>query len=283
MFKYRQQLNTTDIPAKLPKTRKQQLWDILKNDFSLIVNISLLCLLLSVPLLVVLAIEYMLITNVTNVTFNNVFPVVFYCGIASIPLWGIRYVARSSAFAVMKKRVFNEGAFVAETFWRNVKENFGTKFLCGVIVGVSCLISAIGTVYFGFVTGNSFAQGFGIGVSILQYAIVYVSAEYYLAQNNLYILRFADAFGNGIKLTFAKFLFTVVYFGIFVLLPLILVSLSVWGAVAVVSVVCIMLDGISVLVMTLYAFRQFDNYINKEHYPQYVNKGLFDDKEINNG
>lgn len=279
MFRYKQQTKVTNEPAKLPSTRKELFWDIVKNDFSLVVNVSLLCLLVSLPLLVVLVVQYMLLTSLQQPTVAKIFPVVLYSNLVSIPLWGLRYVGRNGAFAVMTKRAYNQGCFVAETFWQGIKEGFGKAFLLGVIVGASFVIATAGSIYVVYSTTNSIARGFGIGICLLQFAVFFCCAEYFCLQNNIYQLRFADLLHNGLSFSVIKFGQTVLFVAIFALLPFALCCVSAWVAIAVIGVYSVVADGLSVVASTICGLTTLDKYINESNYPELVGKGLNKDKE----
>lgn len=274
MFRYKPQINPTDEPAKLPGTRRRQFSDILRGDFSLIVNLSLFCFLFSLWLLAVRGVEYALLTGMREVTAATVFPLVFWGSLLSLPGWGLRYVGRCAAFGVMKRRAHNEGCLVSETFWKCVREEFGKSFFVGLLVGVSAALAEIGVYSLLLFTTDPFARGLGIGVSALQFALMFCTAEYFSAQLHLYEMPLYGYLKNGFSFTVMFFIPSLIHFTLCCVLPLALCVLIPGAAIPVVGAAALAGDGITICAATLFSFSAFDRIINKTYYPDLVRRGL---------
>ena len=130
MFKHKG-LKVNEEDAALPKNRKDLFLTVLKDDFYLLAEISLLLFLFSLPLAGAFAFEFVLLAGQSSVTAQKVFSICFYLALAEIPLWGVRYIGRYAAFGVMKKRAHNEGGYVTELFFEFMKKGALRGFAIG--------------------------------------------------------------------------------------------------------------------------------------------------------
>ena len=106
MFKYKG-LKVREEEAELPRTRKELLKTVVRDDFYLLAEISMLMFLFSIPLALVLAGEILLLGGSVGTEAAMKMTICFYCGLVEIPFFGLRYFARYAAFGVMKRRVHN--------------------------------------------------------------------------------------------------------------------------------------------------------------------------------
>ena len=261
----------------MPSTRLQLFVRILKDDFYLLVDLSLIEALFSVPLIVVLAFEYVFLIGV-EVRFDTVFPIVFYMGLAAIPCFGIKYVGRNACFSIMKKRVHNEGCFISAQVVSSIRSSGIKSLINGLIAGLSAFIAAAGAVYILFVA-DTFFKWIGIGAIILQFAIVYGAAEYFSASENFYDIKFFGQLKNSFSFSIMTFPITLAYFALTVGLKFVLSLFAPWLAILTVAVFSLVLNGLSVAAATLLAHHQFDLHINAVSYPEYVGKGLLKKQE----
>ena len=134
--------------SKLPSNRWELFWDIFKGRFWKLVIINILTLLFFIPFFLLIAVRFSAISSYgayypfsqgfgvgylaaptlvgyseniifnVNLSFLILLPVVL--GIASIGISGGMYVIRNM--------VWTEGIFVANDFWRGIKQNAGTVF-----------------------------------------------------------------------------------------------------------------------------------------------------------
>ena len=278
MAKVKRQLKVAEKDAELPRTRRELFGRILKEDFYLIVDLSLVELLFSLPLAATLLTEYVFLINV-EVTFEKVFPIVFYMGLILIPCFGLKYVGRNACFSVMKKRVHNEGCFITPQIAASIKQSGAKSLVNGLIAGLSAFIAAVGSVYLLFVA-ETFWKWTGVGVLILQFAICYGAAEFYCAGENFYDLKFSAQWKNSFYFSVMSFPVTLLYFAATVGLKFVFSLFSVWLAMIVAAAYLLAFNGASVAAATLYAHHKFDIYINRENYPEYVNKGLLKSDEV---
>ena len=260
--------------ATLPSSRRKQFVDIFKNDFFLLVDICLFNQLFSIPLIVVLFLEYVSLSSVETYTFEKVFPIIFYMGLIAIIPFALRGLAKGASYGLLKKRIFNEGFMISSLFFKNIKNNFAHYFFSYLILGVGYFISSSGIIYFLYLDANSFIKGLGIGIFILSFVLRFVAVQYYLMLDNLYVLSFKDGVKNAYSFTFMTLLPSFVYIIMALIIPISLMVINYWVMIIVVCIYLLFYDGLMMLIANLYGYTKFDKYINKEHHQEYVNKGL---------
>ena len=277
-MKVKKHLKVNSVEATLPKTRKQLFFRLLKEDFYLIIDLSLVEALFSLPLIATLVFEYVFLTGV-SVKVENVFPIVFYTGLISCVGWAIKYVGRCACFSVMKKRVHNEGCFITSEVIRSIKTSGVKSAFNGLIAGFSAFIAQVGSVYLIMVSTTPL-KWFAVGALALQFVLVFGAAEYFTASENFYELSFGVQWKNSFFFSAMTFPLTFVHFSLTIALPFAVTIFSPWAAIVAAAVYSITGNGLSVLAATLVAHGVFDKFINQEHYPEYVGKGLSKDKEV---
>ena len=271
-----------DGEATLPATRKQLFIRILKEDFYLLVDLSLAETLFSLPLFAALVALYLLLTGQTNLA-ENVFAITFYLSLIAVPCWGVKYVGRNACFSVMKKRVHNEGCFITAQIITSVKSSGLRAFLMGTITGLSAFIAACGSLYL-LLFASTWLKWVGVGVLLLQFAICFGAAEYFCASENFYSLKLSDQLKNSFSFSIMGFLTTIIHFLVVVGIKFTAAFLSPYAAVISIFIYALILSGATVAAATLVAHHYFDLLINKDNYPEYVGRGLLkSDEVINNG
>ena len=277
MARAKRQLKVKTDDDKLPSTRRQLFGRIIKDDFYLLVDLSLTEALFSLPLIAVLALEYVFLISV-EVKLNTVFPIVFYMGLGAIPCFGIKYVGRNACFSVMKKRVHNEGCFITAQVVSSIRSSGIKSLFNGLIAGLSAFVAAAGSVYLLFVA-DTFFKWFGVGALLLQLVLIYGAAEYFSASENFYDMKFFGQWKNSFSFSIMTFPITLAYFALTVGLKFVLSLFAPWLAILTVAVFSLAINGLSVAAATLLAHHQFDVHINAENYPEYVGKGLLKKQE----
>lgn len=270
MFRYKG-LKLKEGDAALPKTRKELFKTIVRDDFYLLAEISVILFLFSIPLAAGFILEVLMITHLPDL--QGLFWVCFYSALIEIPLFGVRYIGRHAAFGVMKKRVQNEGGYIKELFFQNLKKGFVKGFLAGCLVGFIAFLWQVGSIFV-LTNDSTWIKGLGLGATTLIFAIFYVAVEYFLSVDNFYELKFSGALKNGLSFTIMHFPMSLVYFVACVGVPFALTVISPWAIFAFAAVMAFWGDGFTVLVATLYSHTLFDRYINSVYYPDYINKGL---------
>lgn len=246
---------------------------ILKDDFYLIVDLSLTEALFSVPLIVAFSFGYAFLTALKEVTFQSVFSVVFYMGLISVPCFALKYVGRNAAFSVMKKRAHNEGCFITAQVFSSVRSSFVKSAFNGLIAGLFAFIAAVGSVYLLFVS-STFVKWVATGALIVIFAVFYCAAQYFMASENFYDLTFFAQLKNSLAFSLMYFPSSLLFFLLTAGVKFTLSLFAPWLFILAIAIYSLVLNGLSVTVATLYAHKVFDDNINRVNYPQYVGKGL---------
>lgn len=275
MARIKRALKVSAKDAELPRTRAELFGRIIREDFYLTVDLSLVELLFSLPLIAVLFAGYAIIASV-EIKPQTVFPIVFWFALAAAVLCGIKYVGRNACFSVMKKRAHNEGCFIIPEILRSVKSSGGKSFLLGLIVGFSAFFAAAGSVYMLFFS-DTFFKWVAIGALTVLFLLFYCAAEYFMASENFYDLKFFVQLKNSMLFAVAKFPASLLFFALTVGIKFAAALFSFWAWIIVSLVFSLTLSGLSVAAATLYAHAAFDKYINEKNHPDIVGKGLLKD------
>lgn len=264
--------------ALLPKTRKELFKQMIKEDFSLIVDISFIGFLFSIPLVIDIFILVFVLSGLKITSVSDVSPLIFICSVLSIPCCMIKYMGRTTLYSVMKDRVHNCADFLTNSFKKHFKDYLKTGLVNGLLVGIGYFIMIVGSFYFLTQGTTILAKGLGTGVSIVICFILFISTEYHMSINCFYDLKISEGYKNSFIFLLADLFVNLLYFLILVIIPIILVLLSNISFYILLILFCLVLEGLSILFMTLRSHKLFDKFINNDYYPEMVNKGLY--KEI---
>lgn len=287
MFKYKG-LKVKESEASLPKTRKELFKNIVRDDFYLLAEISVILFLFSIPLAAAFVLEILMITHAPYLNIGEMFGICFMMGLIEIPLFGLRYIGRYAAFGVMKKRVHNEAGYIKELFFHSMKKGALRGLFIGIVLGVTVFLWQIGSIYVLARGSNTWIKGLGVGSATLLFMIVFAAVEYFCSVDNFYELRFSGALKNGFSFALMHFPVSGLYFIACWGIPFLTVLFSSWSLIGIFAFFALWGDGLTVLAVTLYSHALFDRYINSVYYTDYINKGLApagdtDEKESKNG
>lgn len=278
---FKRKLREVKEDAKLPKTRMELFKIVFKEDFSLLVDSSLINFLFSIPLYLDLISVILLLTKLGVSSIETIFPVIFWGGILSIPGFMIRNIGRMGLYGVMKARVHNEGVMLSVTLFKSIKENIGKSIFIGFIKGLGfgyCLISFF---YFSLAQGSWLSQGLGIGLGFVVYFILSITSEYFMSMVQIYNLTTFQALRNSISFTIMYLFPNLLYFIVFSVVPLLLSYFITFGFYIHLLLISFLFDGVSILISTLFAHEVYDRIININYHKDYVGKGLYKEKEDN--
>lgn len=273
LFKYKEKPPATK-PVKMPKNRWELLGDILKNQFSLVVNLSLLCSLFGLPLIAVYSVMYRLLLNAlaTGNVVGQVFSTVFYFALGAIPCYVLWFMGLNGAFAVTKKTVWNQGCVLKTTFWQGIKS--AKAAIMGAIFGVVAFAAVEGMMFMLLYGKTHIQQGIGIGACAIVLVLFINVCAFFLAGNAVYEMPFGALLKNSISFACMTILRGLALVVGFVGIPLTMIILHNISAYVALAIIVLLLQGMGVLAWTLSSHAAFDKYINKDCYPDYVNKGL---------
>ena len=259
--------------ADLPLTRRQMFFDCYREQFSLILRLGLVCLLILFPMLVILLTRDMyLIGAIKGVeeetpkklqqiyaSANAVF------GALELLASVFFFVLFSGVTQILRQLCWGEPVFFSDDFKRGVRENAGRFTVVGVLLSLIRYLLGLlsGSVYFYLLFGIFAALFMPLGLWIL-------------LQTLYYRLRWAEVIKNATFYLVRTFPMTVLLLACTVV-PFFLVSTFV-TMLTVRYLLLVVLAVLYVVPLTmawiLYALQTFDEHINKQHHPEVYRRGL---------
>ena len=257
-----------------PRTRVAQFFDIFKHRFLELLKLSLLQAVFSLPLLVTIFLFWLLLPNAhTNQAVMMVFLIQGASSLITLP---IAFVGLTGSFYALKKLAYAEGEFASSSFFIGMKEEWKKGLLISLVAGFSAGIAIIGAYFFIFSPYDiiPWVKGLGIAVSIIQLIVVYISCYYSIAQVVVYENKLWPIIKNSIIMNLMRF---PINLGLFILYPGVFIALiCIIPYTMYVGVGLMMLTSVfGHLVWMMNAMSAFDKYINKEQFPDYYRKGLY--------
>ena len=284
MRKQEKHITDEDVKRSLPTNRKEVFFDLLKyrkmNLFALSCYTFMFFIPLAVDLIYFNFLESMAIAMEKN---EYLFSLLFYSMLIMLPCMVIGFIGLAGGFYVAKRMVWQEGISLASDFFKGIKENWKHAVINGVIFGLTLFALIVGGSYLIMnVPVHPVVKGIGIGALVLVFSLF----SMVIALNFTQGVYYENSYGVTLKNSFSFlgllnwrvlliYLFStasVVVLGLFNLLTL-AIGLFLFAV----------LNSVVIILYTLISHSAFDKYINKEHYPEMVNKGLYkvnqDDKE----
>ena len=282
MKKEEKHITDQDVKQSLPSTRKEVFFDLLKYRKMSLFALSCYTFMFFIPLAIDLFyFNYLESMAIIAEKYEYLFSLIFYSMLIMLPCMVIGFIGFAGAFYTAKRMVWQEGISLASDFFRGIKENWKDALINGVIFGL---------VLFGLVVGGSYlliyapvtpvVRGIGLGALILFFLVFGMV----ISLNFTQCVYYENGYGVTLKNSFSflgllnwkillVFLFStgvVVTLGLFNLLTL-----------AIGLILFAFTNSVVIILYTLISHAAFDKYINKEHYPEMVNKGLYkhNDKE----
>lgn len=262
--------------AQLPHTRFALFGDILKLNCGTIVSTSALLTLFALPLASLYLVFNSFIGTAAARGDGNavIFSLLFYAALIAIPCIALLFIGLTGSFEVAKHLSFGEGVLTSANFFYGLKGQWKRGLAFGFIVGLSFAVALVGSFYLLLFAGAApIVLGIGIGLLILQFVIITTMGVYFLAQDCLYENGFGATFKNAFLFTLMRGPWNLCLFLLSPGLFLALVAINDIGAYIAMALF-VLFNFVGILAWTIYAHGVFDRYINKDHYPQLVDKGL---------
>lgn len=285
MFK-RKEKHITDQDAKrtLPHDRKEVFFDLLSHRKMTLFALSCFTFMFFIPLAVDLFyFNFLESVAIASGQYKYLFSLVFYSMLIMIPCMVIGFLGLAGAFYLSKRLVWQEDIGLAVDFFHGIKENWKHALVNGFLFGLFL---------FGLIVGGSFLLiyaptspiwcGVGVGALIVVFLAFGMVISLNFTQDVYYENGFFTTFKNSFCFLgllnwkiFVLFLFTTG--GVVTLACFNLITLSIGLFLFAIT------NGVVVVIYTLLSHSVFDKYINQEHYPDMVGKGLYkleqEDKE----
>ena len=271
----KEKIRQTDYEqSERPTTRFKQFFDIFRHRFLELIKLSLLQAVFVLPLLVTIFLFWILIKNAS--TMQAAMMVFLIQGGSLMISLPIAFVGLTGSFYALKKLAYAEGEFASSSFFLGLREEWKKGLLIGFIAGLSGAIAVIGMYYFLVFPSDisTVVKGFGIAIVIIQLILVLIVCYYSLAQLVIYSNTLRHLFKNSIIMGLIRF---PINLGLLILYP--------GGFIALVCIMPLtMYIGLGLMILTsvfghliwmMNAMTAFDKYINKEQFPDYYRKGLY--------
>lgn len=266
--------------TSLPKNRKQM---FRRHVFSWeLMSISLLTALFSFPLFALWSIssvaESEILQNLSQnaaETLTVLFQKQIQTCLIALPFCCLFAVGLSGACYYLRKLVWREIASVKTDFWAGVKKSFWQSVFSGVWMWLTICFVVLGSWMTLLYTPSGLFQTLMFLV-IAAFAVVFFSATMFdITQNAVYKTTFFARMRNNLYFAATQFpknllvvVATLLPFALFAFLP------YTTAVIAVATVYFVYGLGVATLLQTLYSHSVFDKFINRQNYPQLVNKGL---------
>ena len=290
MFK-RSEKHVTDNDAylSLPTTRKEVFFDLLKNRKMYLFSLSCFTFMFFIPLAVDLFyFNYLETLAIAAEKFEYLFSLIFYSMLIMLPCMVIGYIGLAGAFYAAKKIVWQESSSLAIDFFMGIKDNWKQAFINGVFFSIAL---------FGLVVGGSYLLifsptapiwcGIGIGALVVVFLFIGMTSPLCLTQGVYYSNPYRVVLKN--SFSFLGLLNWKVLV-VFLASTGVVIALSAINFVTLIVAMALLaiFNSVVIILYTLISHDAFDKYINKEHYPEMVGKGLYknnvekDDSQLNN-
>ncbi|MFA6754856.1 MAG: hypothetical protein WCR68_03460 [Candidatus Dojkabacteria bacterium] len=274
----KERIREKDFTKKeLPKNRWELFRDLLLNHTATLINTSLLTALFALPFIVVFALFYSMLVLASNnqEPFNVLFSLLFYGCLSATPALILALVGLSGAFGVAKRLVWGEGVMLKIHFFSALKSEFKKTIIISVIIALSSFCLVVGGVYLSiFYVSAPIPTGIGIGLLAVQFLLITMTGCYFYAYQSVYQNNFAQTFKNSFLIATARLPFTLLFY---LISPGIILVLTIVHYIA--SFIALFLFVLfsfgGVVLWTLMAHSSFDRFINAQHYPAYVRRGLY--------
>ena len=281
MKKEERHITDEDVKQSLPRNRKEVFFDLLKTRKMTLFAFSCYTFMFFIPL----AADLFIFNNLENYLISQgdiqgTLTLIIYSMIIMLPCMVIGFLGFAGAFYTAKRMVWQEGISLAHDFFKGIKENWKHAVINGIIFGLVLFALIVGGTLLSMTSGlNPVVKGIGIGALILFFLVFGMV----IALNFTQCVYYENSFSVTLKNSFSflgllnwkillVFLFStgvVVTLGLFNLLTL-----------AIGLILFAFTNSVVIILYTLISHSAFDKYINKEHYPEMVNKGLYkNDKE----
>ena len=292
--------------ASLPSNRWELFWDIFKGRFGKLIVVNLLVLIFFIPLALILFMRYVALTNfgatypfmqvfgvgyqapitVAGLSENIIFNVNMLIYLLMPIVTMIAAVGIAGGAYVIRNMVWTEGIFVANDFWRGIKQNIKQLLVIGLLFSLVFYL----TVLSASLSDQALALSSGkdwifIITKILSYVLLgfySIMTLHMISMSVTYDLKILQLLKN-------SFMFTLVllpqslFFVVLGLIPFIALLFGAFFTIA--GVVLILLVGFSLLLLVWTDFCQwiYDKYINERAGVQ-KRKGIYDKiKESDSG
>ncbi len=285
--------------ASLPSNRWELFWDIFKGRFGKLIIINLLMLLFCLPFIVMLVLRSLSIS-----AYGTLYPFaqgfgVGYGAYPSMVGWSenivhmvngsvliftpialfIAAVGFAGGAYVIRNMVWTEGIFVANDFWRGIKQNFKQILIVFLIYSLVFYVSILSiSLSDTFIAQNAPNLWIYKVIQVLAYILLItfsIMTMHMITMSVTYDLKLKHLMKNSMLFTFALLPSNVVFLALG-LIPFLLLLFN--GFLTIIGVFLIVMFGFSYffLVWTNYCQWTYDKFLNDKVKGAQKNKGIYE-------
>ena len=285
MFKRKEkQISDSEAKRNLPTSRKEVFFDLLRNRKMTLFALSCFTFMFFIPLAVDLFFfNYLESAAIAADKKEYLFSLVFYSMCIMLPCMVVGFIGFAGAFYTAKHLVWQEDINLAVDFFHGIKENWKHAIINGLLFGIILFGVVIGGSYLLiFAPTSPITCGIGIGALILVFLTFGMVISLNFTQDVYYENGIFTTFKNsfcflGLLNWKILVLFLITTGGLFTLSIFNLITLGTG------LLLFAILNSVVIIIYTLLSHSAFDRFINQEHYPEMVGKGLYkiekEDKE----
>ncbi len=262
----------------LPQNRKEVFFDCLKMRYGVIVSLGLMCILFALPFVICLLLRDIslssLLADISNQEYSEeqgyqlFYSLKMTYSLIMVPGFVIFGIGLAGVMYLIRQLVWYEGIFFFSDFFEGIKKNWKAYTISFLILGIYNVeltmlsYQKVSEMWYGIYLGAGFLFLIPIVIFVLLMSLIYK-------------FSFTGSIRNGFLLYMKKIPKTL------------LAELCIAVSFVALGVPHVVLKCVALLVLmlfllpptligvTLYGFSLFDQYINKEQYPELVNKGIF--------
>ena len=275
--------SATDFSTfNLAHNRKQVFFQSYKLRFGLIMLTTVITFLFFLPLFfwntyARLGVRYIALDLETAedqlAVYSKMLQLINFKNLINLPLFAIAGIGIGGSIHIFQKIIWSDIVFISDYF-ENFKKNVIKYLIFGLILGIGYLIYQ-SMFYMAYYFPSDAIRNIGLyALSILIFAFIAVFDCFLFMQNEVYNVKFFNLIGNAIKFTFNSFI-PILGFGAIAFLPYILVYFENLTLDGVSVMLFILFYSPSQLCLILFSNHQFDKYINKNNFPDIVDKGIY--------
>lgn len=265
-----------DVLQTLPRNRREVFFDLIKHRKMTLFSLSSFTFMFFIPLAVDLFyFNYVESLAIAADKKDHLFSLLFYSMLIMLPCMIVGFIGLAGAFYVAKKMVWQEGISMAHDFSIGIKENWKHALINGVLFGLFLFGLVVGGSYLAIFTPiQPIWTGIGIGAIILMFMLFGMVISLNFTQDvyyqNTYMITMKNSFFFLALMNWKVLL-------IFLFSTGVVITLSCFNMITlgIGLLLFAILNSVVIILYTLVSHSAFDKYINKEHYPDMVNKGLY--------
>ena len=280
--KTEEHITDEDAKLSLPHNRKEVFFDLLRHRKMTLFALSCFVFMFFIPLAVdLLYFNFLESVAIANDKMEYLFSLFFYSMLIMLPCMVIGFLGLAGGFYVAKRLVWQEDVSLAVDFFHGIKDNWKHAILNGIAFGLFLFGLVVGTTYLLiFSPSTPILSGIGIGALLTLFLTFGMVISLNFTQDVYY--------ENGVFVTYKN---SFCFLGLlnwrvlvtFLFSTGVVIALSVFNmlTLGIGLALFAFLNGVVIILYTLISHSAFDKYINKEHYPEMVGRGLYkkEDKE----